>query len=56
MELTRGYWQVPVGERDRHKTAFNSPFGFFQFKVMPFGLQGAPATFQIMMDRLLTGA
>ena len=46
MDLTRGYWQVPVAEQDRHKTAFNSPFGFFQFRVMPFGLQGAPATFQ----------
>ena len=56
MDLTRGYWQVPVAEQDRHKTAFNSPVGFFQFRVMPFGLQGAPATFQRMMDRLLTGA
>ena len=53
MDLTRGYWQVPVAEQDRHKTAFNSPFGFFQFRVMPFGLQGAPATFQRMMDQLL---
>ena len=41
---------------DWHKTAFNSPFGFFQFRVMSFGFQGAPATFQRMMDRLLTGA
>ena len=56
MDLTRGYWQVLVAEQDRHKTAFNSPVGFFQFRVMPFGLQGAPATFQRMMDRLLTGA
>ena len=31
MDLTRGYWQVPVAVQDRHKTAFNSPFGFFQF-------------------------
>ena len=56
MDLTRGYWQVPVAKQDRHKTAFNSPFVLFQFKVMPFGLQGAPATFQRMMDQLLTGA
>ena len=39
MDLTRGYWQVSVAEQDRHKTAFNSPVGFFQFRVMPFGLQ-----------------
>ena len=56
MDLTRGYWQVPVAKQYRHKTAFNSPVGFFQFRVMPFGLQGAPATLQRMMDRLLTGA
>ena len=54
MDLTRGYWQVPVAEQDRHKTVFNSPFNWF--RVMAFGLQGAPATFQRMMDRLITGA
>ena len=31
MDLTQGYWQVPVATQDRHKMAFNSPFGFFQF-------------------------
>ena len=56
MDLTQGYWQVPVAVKDRHKTAFSSPFGFFQFRMMPFGLQGAPATFQRMMDSLIHGA
>ena len=30
MDLTRGYWQVSVAEKDRHKTAFNSPFRFLE--------------------------
>ena len=55
LDLTRGHWQVPVFDNDRHKTAFTTPFGLYQFKTMPFGLQGAPATFQRMMDRLIQG-
>ena len=55
MDLTRGYWQVPVEQQARPKTAFATPFGLFQFKMMPFGLQGAPATFQRLMDQVIQG-
>ena len=55
LDLTKGYWQVPVSAKDRPKTAFTTPFGLYQFTRMPFGLQGAPATFQRMMDRLVDG-
>eukprot|EP00731_Ephydatia_muelleri_P008113 Em0004g451a len=47
--------QVPIAEEDKPKTAFTTPFGLFQFTVMPFGLQGAPSTFQRMMDTLIRG-
>ena len=56
LDLTQGYWQVPVAPESQDKTAFTTTFGLFNFTVMPFGLHGAPATFQRMMDNLLTGA
>ena len=53
LDLTRGYWQVPMAKALCHKTAFVTPFGQFQFTVMPFGLSGAPSTFQQLMDSLI---
>ena len=53
LDLTRGYWQVPMAQTSCHKTAFANHFGQFQFTVMPFGLSGVPSTFQQMMNSLI---
>ena len=55
LDLTKAYWQVPVAVKDQPKTAFTTPQGLFQFTRMPFGLKGAPATFQCMIDKILDG-
>lgn len=50
--MTKGYWQVPVEPNTRPKTAFITPFGKYQFVVMPLGV---PAVFQRLMNNILTG-
>ena len=55
MDLAKGYWQVPLSDTSKELTAFRTPLGLFHFSKMPFGLHGAPATFQRLMDQVLAG-
>lgn len=53
IDLTSGYHQIPIAPGDQEKTAFTTAEGHFMYQKMAFGLCGAPATFQRLMDRLL---
>ena len=54
-DLAMGFHQIPMNPRDRQKTAFTTNNGHYEYLRMPFGLKGAPATFQRLMDRVLIG-
>ena len=51
LDLASGYWQVSLSQEARIKTVFATHSRLFQFKVMPFGLCNALATFERLMDR-----
>ena len=57
LDLQSGYWQLPVRQEDQEKTAFcpGPGMGLYQFRQMPFGLTGAPSSFQHLMDSVFHG-
>ena len=53
LDMASGYYQIGMDDRDKCKTAFTTHMGLYQFRVMPFGLCGAPATFERVMELVL---
>ena len=53
LDLHSGYHQIPLEKDSQELTAFTTPSGHYHYKVMPFGLCNAPATFSRYMNRLL---
>ena len=55
LDANSAYWQVPIREEDRKKTAFITKYGLFEHVRMGFGLCGAPATYARIMNLVFRG-
>jgi hypothetical protein len=52
LDLNSGYFQIRISDEDAKKTAFTTPLGQYEFKVLGQGLANSPATFQSVMNRI----
>ena len=52
-DLLKGFWQIPLTDRAKECSAFVTPNGLYQYKVMPFGMKNSPATFQRLINMII---
>ena len=55
IDLRSGYHHIALGKSSRAKTTFVTPFGKYEFLMVPFGLAQAPAYFQLLLNKVLKG-
>ena len=53
LDLTKGYWQIPLNENCKQYTAFQTSLELMEFNYLPFGLSTAAPTFQRAMNKVL---
>lgn len=55
LDLSSGFWQIPLEENSAFKCGIITERGVFVMKKLPFGLKNSPAIFQRIMNEILTG-
>ena len=53
LDLSQGYYQIPLDERDQMKSAFTTKSGQYCFTRTPFGLTNSPCTFQRALNSVM---
>ena len=54
LDLTSAYWQIRLSKQSRHKSAFITHRGLFEFNRVSFGLKNAPTRFQAIINQVLS--
>ena len=55
LDVRCGFWHVELDEPSSYLTTFHTPFGWYRWKRMPFGISSAPEVFQRRMHELIDG-
>ena len=50
--MKSGFWEIQIKESERYEITFTTPFGHYEWNVMPFGLKNAPSKFQNIMNEI----
>jgi hypothetical protein len=51
-DMKSGFWQIQIHEEDKYKIAFVTPFGHYEWNIMPFRLKNTPNEFQNIMNEI----
>jgi transposase InsO family protein len=52
LDASQAFWQIPLTEKSKHYTCFNTPFGRYVYTRLPYGLASSPEVFHRSMETM----